>query len=175
MQGLANDGGLAPLLGTDERPIKQAARAQPRPAKAAQPAHYARFRRFRSAGNALDGIGGLGWSVFGFVAGAVFWHFVGFWGFLSEVVFAKEPFTFIPAGAHAIYAPPPEARSRWLQVADASPAPCTLLLLDRQTGVTSARPCEDDHAPLPADAFQGREDRLAIGARLNEALLESDN
>jgi hypothetical protein len=173
MQGLANDGGLRPLLNTDERSFNQATRAQRRLAKPARPVH-ARLRRFRSAGAALDGVGGLGWSVFGFVAGAVFWHFVGFWGFLSEVVFAKEPFTFIPAGTHALHEPSPDVRSRWLQVADASFAPCTVLSLDRQTGVTSARPCPGDHAPLPLDAFEGREDRMAVGDRPDAAADGSD-
>lgn len=105
----------------------------------------------------LDGIGGLGWSVIGFVIGAVFWHFVGFWGFVSEVVLAGGPPA--PAMAAAIYAPVvPEMRSRWVQVADATP--CTLLTLDRQTGVTSAAPCGEDAQALRADTFQGREDRL---------------
>ncbi|MGE0022330.1 MAG: hypothetical protein AB7S70_01715, partial [Hyphomicrobium sp.] len=44
-----------------------------------------------SAAGMLDGIGGLGWSVIGFVVGAVFWHFIGFWGFVSEVVLAGGP------------------------------------------------------------------------------------
>lgn len=173
MQGLANGSGLRPLFDTD-RAFEQSVRNGPGAAKASQPVRV-RVRPFRSAGVVLDGVGGLGWSVIGFVAGAVFWHFVGFWGFLSEVMLAKEPFTFLPAGTQAIYAPPPEVRTRWVQVADASPAPCTSLLLDRRTGLTSAAPCQDDHAPLPADAFQGREDRLSVGTRLDEASLESDD
>lgn len=29
----------------------------------------------------------VGWGVMGFLIGAVFWHFIGFWGFVSEIVF----------------------------------------------------------------------------------------
>ncbi len=128
--------------------------------------------RLSAAKRVLDGIGGLGWSIIGFVLGAVFWHFVGFWGFVSEVVLAGGP---PPSGAvAAIYAPMLEARSRWVQVADASPSPCTLLVLDRRTGLTSARPCEDGQAPLPADAFEGREDRVIASGRRGLAPLTSD-
>lgn len=121
----------------------------------------------------LDGLGGLGWSVIGFVGGAVFWHFVGFWGFVSDVVLSEGP----PAASRAAlyHAPAHAPRMRPVQVADASQAPCTLLALDRRTGVTSARPCDNDHPPLPADAFQGREDRIAIDARADDAASGSEN
>lgn len=181
MQRLANDSGLRPLFTMDgESASEQSVRAAHAHGASVSPHHtivHTGRRSLGSAGVVFDGVGGLGWSVIGFVAGAVFWHFVGFWGFVSDVMLAKEPFTFLPAGAQATHAPSPEVRSRWLQVADADTArsPCTMLSLDRRTGVTSAWPCAGDHAPLPMDSFQGREDRVAVGTRLDEVSLGLDD
>lgn len=119
--------------------------------------------RLGAARQALDGVGGLGWSVLGFVGGAVFWHFIGFWGFVSDVVLAGGSPRPVAERA-AILASGPEAKAGAIEVADATSAgACTLLSLDRRTGTTSARPCDTDHAPLPQDAFEGRQDRM-LGA-----------
>jgi hypothetical protein len=155
MQGYANDRGFGPLLDDGAAAPSEGAGVA---ARGAPQLERAGRWKLRAAREMLDGIGGLGWSVLGFVGGAVFWHFVGFWGFVSDVVLADGPPMI--AGQAVIYAPPPEVRARWLQVADASAPSCTLLSLDRRTGVTSARPCDGEHAPLPADSFQGREDRV---------------
>ncbi|HEX2842036.1 hypothetical protein [Hyphomicrobium sp.] len=122
------------------------------------------FRRYEGVKGVLDGVGGLGWSVIGFILGAMFWHFVGFWGFVSEVVLAGGPIAAIERRA----AEPAHRKSQvdvlpqWVQVAEASAPACTLLALDRQTGHTSARPCDADHVALPADVSLGREDRLPV-------------
>lgn len=146
MLGFANGRGLAPPV--DDR--------APGPVGG-------RRRRLYAVKETLDGIGGLGWSVVGFVGGAVFWHFIGFWGFVSEVVLAGGP---PPVAAQsAIHAVPPETWPHGVQVAAASMPACTLLSLDRRTGITSARPCDRDHAPLPADSLQGRQDRLVPSGR----------
>lgn len=117
---------------------------------------------FGDATRALDGIGGLGWSVIGFIVGAVFWHFIGFWGFVADVVLAGGGH---PAAQQTAYwsAPGPvvaqaEAPS---VVAANSAKSCTDLVLDRRTGATVARPCPAIAPVLPADRFQGREDRVA--------------
>jgi hypothetical protein len=155
MQGFANERGMRPLLDHDFRGTR--GRASVGAARAIRPAATDR-RKLRATKDALDGLGGLGWSVLGFVGGAVFWHFVGFWGFVSDVVLPEGPLAHVrQAGLHA---PPPALRSHWLQVADASPAPCTRLSRDRRTGATRAEPCDGHPAALPADAFQGREDRM---------------
>ncbi|MDQ8699441.1 hypothetical protein [Hyphomicrobium sp. LHD-15] len=120
----------------------------------------AQGRRLDAVRRTLDGIGGLGWSVIGFVVGAVFWHFVGFWGFVANVVLAGGGIASSASSAHPAHV---ERRANWVQVAEASttaPAACTMLFLDRQTGLTSAHACESDHPPLPADSFEGREDRM---------------
>jgi hypothetical protein len=117
------------------------------------------IRKLNAAKEVLDGVGGLGWGVVGFIVGGLFWHFIGFWVFVSEIVLAGSPH---PVVKHATphVSVPFEARSHWVQMADAAGPQCTSLKLDRQTGVTSAQPCEGDDAPLPSDSFQGREDRV---------------
>jgi hypothetical protein len=124
-------------------------------------AAYSRPER-RSAGSLvemMDGIGGLGWSVAGFVVGAVFWHFIGFWSFVADVVLAGGPAAGIDQAARA-------QPQQWVRMADAETvartdaAACTSLVLDRRTGMTSAVACGANGVSLPMDAADGREDRL---------------
>ncbi|MDP1909814.1 MAG: hypothetical protein Q8K85_16060 [Hyphomicrobium sp.] len=110
----------------------------------------------------LDGIGGLGWSVAGFVVGAVFWHFIGFWSFVADVVLAGGPAAGIDKAARG------QQQQQLVRMADAETvastvvaATCTSLVLDRRTGITSAGACRAGHASLPRDAMDGREDRLS--------------
>lgn len=150
MPGIANEHALM-------RPLDDKGRAS-----SALPGRRRTVGRLAAARQFLDGLGGLGWSVIGFVGGAVFWHFVGFWSFVSEVVLAGGP---------ERSAAPPVAMTMSMRVADASPsgvsssaAACTVLVLDRRTGATSARACDGVHVALPGDAVEGREDRaLAKG------------
>jgi hypothetical protein len=117
----------------------------------------------------LDGVSGLGWSVIGFVLGAVFWHFVGFWGFVANVVVSGPV---VPSSsAQTLQMAQRGGLVRMAEAsAPASSAACTILFLDRQTGLTSARACEGDEPPLPADSFQGREDRaVTTGAEQDAA------
>ncbi len=164
MREIANGRGLTPLF---ENGIAAAAEAGAGAAAIeaglSQPFEGG-FRRFGGVKRTLDSIGGLGWSVIGFILGAMFWHFVGFWGFVSEVVLAGGPIAAIEQRAAE-----PRRKSdigalpQWVQVADASAPACTLLALDRQTGLTTARPCDADYTALPADVSQqGREDRLLV-------------
>lgn len=159
MPRLADNPSLAPLFdgsavssGRGLGAMQPADRGRPQTA-------VVRRRQVSSVRRVLDGIGGLGWSVIGFVGGAVFWHFIGFWGFVSEVVLAgNAPMV---AGQAVLHAAVREAPSHRMVIADASALPpCTVLSLDRRTGVTSSRPCDSGHSPLPADSFQGRQDRI---------------
>ena len=68
--------------------------------------------------------GNLLWALIGFLVGAAFWHFVGFWGFVSDVVLKGRPGDFRPI----------------LQ----SGLDCTELVLDRASRTTSARACGAD-------------------------------
>jgi hypothetical protein len=121
--------------------------------------------RLDDATRMLDGIGGLGWSVIGFVLGAVFWHFIGFWGFVADVVLAGGPDEPMAVVSPVPRAAAGEARAAVTEAAPAavrSSATCTLLVLDRRLGRTVARPCTGVFPKLPADSFQGREDRVAV-------------
>lgn len=155
MPGIARERGVLPLSVHDAQGAGDGG-----PAAASLGAPVLGRGRYAQAMRALDGIGGLGWSVIGFVVGAVFWHFIGFWGFMAEVVLAGGPPASLEravsagsrteiAGAHAA-----EPTSEALRA-------CTALVLDRRAGVTSARSCSGLRVPLRADGFQGREDRLA--------------
>lgn len=116
----------------------------------------------------LDGVGGLGWSILGFVGGAVFWHFVGFWSFVSDVVLSggTEP----PVSARTLtHSVPAGFSSNEVQAQIPASAAvhhgCTLLFLDRQSGRTTARACDAHDYALPQDTVAGREDRLTSAAK----------
>src|SRR5688572_18392422 len=159
MPGFTDERGLAHLFGDGPHPPGDALRAARFADDGRSRPVAAGVRKLSVARGLLDGIGGLGWSVIGFVGGAIFWHFIGFWGFVADVVLAGGP---SPATEQAaIHASMTDGRAPQVQVADASVLSCTLLSRDRTTGVTSARPCDSSHAPLPADSFQGRQDRIA--------------
>lgn len=115
------------------------------------------------ARRALDRVGGLGWSVIGFLLGAVFWHFVGFWGFVADVVLAGHPSSQGAASPQnpAVHAGDATTTKRDRSVALAS---CTALVLDRTTGVTSADGCSNEGVVRSWSAVTSREDRIADNA-----------
>lgn len=161
MRDIANRRGLTPLFENGISPAPEAGTGAGVLEAGSSQAFEGGLRRLDALKRLFDGISGLGWSVLGFVGGAVFWHFVGFWGFLSEVVLDGGPIGIMERAAiEAPALPQAQPRQRRVQVADASAPACTLLSLDRKTGLTSARPCDADHPPLPADVSQGREDRV---------------
>jgi hypothetical protein len=165
MPRIANERELTPLMRQPAIPAARNLRARgirKLVAAYAKPEH-------RSAGSLvgmMDGIGGLGWSVAGFVVGAVFWHFIGFWSFVADVVLAGGPAAGNDQARRALQ--PPE----WVRLADAEAvsgttagAACTSLVLDRRTGTTSALACGANGASLPMDVADGREDRLGGHSR----------
>ena len=127
-------------------------------------AAYAGAERPRRSGwivEMLDSVGGLGWSVAGFVVGAVFWHFIGFWSFVADVVLAGGAAGGLETAARG------RPQHQLVRMADAETvastdeaATCTSLVLDRLTGITSAGECDASHTSLPTDGLSGREDRL---------------
>ena len=104
----------------------------------------------------LDGVSGLGWSVIGFVGGAVFWHFIGFWGFVSDVVLAGGP------DVRTVSRP----SAGFVRVAEAEEvvSNCTTIALDRATGRAMAVACAGEGHHLRDDTGP-REDRLTVGRR----------
>lgn len=80
----------------------------------------------------------------GFLVGAVFWHFVGFWGFVREVV---------------LKGPEPEVS----RVAQTGPQ-CTALVLDRASGHVRIDACPAD-APWLIEAPGGGRGDLLTPAR----------
>ncbi len=79
-----------------------------------------------------------GWGLAGFLIGAMFWHFIGFWSFVSDIV----------------YKGPAEDGRAIAQTGQ----DCTELALDRATGKIYALPCPN-HASQLAEVARGtRED-----------------
>ena len=107
-----------------------------------------RRRTFRAA---------LLWSVAGFFAGASFWHAVGFWRFISDVVFDAAP----SSAAMAAVARPSQVSLPTIYLVD--PANCTALILDRKTNSTVMRPCPEKGLALRLEANSGRES-LAVAS-----------
>ena len=93
----------------------------------------------------------------GFLVGAIFWHFIGFWGFVSEVVFSHrqgvEDRQIAQTGAH-----------------------CLQLILDRSTGTVRGEPCAleapqlDESASTAKSDFLANRRQLAHGRRASRAI-----
>lgn len=86
------------------------------------------------------------WAVVGFLCGAVFWHMVGFWGFVGELVSRG---------------PSPEQRAASAMVSGAA---CITLVLDRETGETRSESCPALIAALP-DSRRNYRGSLTLEAR----------
>lgn len=106
----------------------------------------------------------LAWGSLGFITGAFFWHAVGFWGFVSEVVLNGSAenrgvleLAQMPTPVAASGAPIPTV---YLVEADR----CTALALDRPTNRTQIVPCPQTGLPLRLEPSAKRED-LADPAR----------
>lgn len=105
------------------------------------------------------------WTTVGFVAGAVFWHAVGFWTFMSQLVFDGEN---VPA--QSVAAPAPldgsEIETGSLPtILRIDPARCISLELDRLSNRTAARPCPPNGLAL----------RLESGGERGDLALLADN
>jgi hypothetical protein len=81
------------------------------------------------------------WGGLGFIAGAVFWHLVGFWSFIAEVVLDRAP-----AAQAAVVAPPSAVSGPTVVLVEAER--CTTLALDRSSNLTMAVPCANEGAEL---------------------------
>lgn len=173
MRGYANERDLAPLIsegGFSRRPpvrrVPSAPPFAPPYGSAALPRNASaragfdlrdveRTRGFSAAARrTLDGIGGLGWAVIGFLIGATFWHFVGFWSFVSDVVLAEH------SPHRAQETSRPLASVSVEDAALALGASCTALALNRRTGHTSAAGCASGEGSTFPVAGGPRADRF---------------
>jgi hypothetical protein len=127
------------------------------------------------------------WGSFGFMAGMVVWHFVGFWWFVAGVVLNSGPETVREATretAHIAAAPATQTETQ--QTPPASTAPlttgsigtfnaagntagntagnaagrlCVALVIDRTSGQTVSAPCAAETSPLRDAGRRRRGDR----------------
>ncbi len=99
------------------------------------------------------------WALPGFLIGTVFWHFVGFWGFVSHVVLGEIPAE--QAGPTPLLAVVRAADEPAANNATTSASACVALALDRATGTTRSKAC--DGRPIVAwDATPARKEDLAL-------------
>jgi hypothetical protein len=105
----------------------------------------------------------LAWGGLGFVTGAIFWHAVGFWTFLSNVVL-KAPDTAAKTALTMGAAVPVRSQTSLPTIYMVEPANCTALALDRQSNRTLVQACPANGLALHLDPQGGRED-LAILAQ----------
>ncbi len=83
----------------------------------------------------------MGWGLVGFLVGAVFWHFVGFWGFVRDVVY--------------------NGRSTEEYFVEQTGRDCVSLQLDRATGAVTSVRCPA-HAPLLNEGILATRQDMAI-------------
>lgn len=98
--------------------------------------------RMSRRGNGAAALSAILYLCFGFVCGAVFWHFIGFWNTFHDIVL-RGP-SRVAASEH--------------RVAQSGPS-CTALVLDRDSGVTRGEPCAASSLML-AESVSYRRDRL---------------
>ncbi|MFA5902195.1 MAG: hypothetical protein WC829_24135 [Hyphomicrobium sp.] len=100
------------------------------------------------------------WASLGFVCGAVFWHAVGFWTFMSELMFDRAEATV--AATYDTSTQPDQIDTGSLPlIYRVDPASCVSLELDRNSNRTAARPCPPDGLALRLNSGEARGD-LAI-------------
>jgi hypothetical protein len=109
--------------------------------------------------------------MFGFLLGVVFWHFVGFWSFVSSVVLSGPPHSPALQTAKPSVHEAPEARGaaepdEGIRITQEQ---CTTLALDREAGYTRLTACPERIGDLPRNPFSGRQD-IAINPSDNRFL-----
>lgn len=109
----------------------------------------------------------LVWSGLGFVAGMITWHFIGFWSFVSNVVYTGEPVPQIVTGSisNAGNSADPAPGSL---VVKADPAKCIVLEIDRALGEARPSACTAALEPLRDAGYRRRSDRAYARPRLQD-------
>ncbi len=114
----------------------------------------------------------LQWATAGFAAGALFWHFVGFWSFMSQIVFsspqsqrqAVAPQTGLSAGtASGIETGSITPLER--RIAPKAEPGCSSIVRNPATGAVIQIQCRKLGKPLPTRETPARQDRLPAPAQ----------
>jgi hypothetical protein len=103
------------------------------------------------------------WGALGFLGGALFWHAVGFWSFMSEIVRDPAPGARTAIAAAEASPGPASQQAALPTIYRVDPANCTALALERSTNETVVRPCPAQGLALRLEAEGSRED-LAVAA-----------
>jgi hypothetical protein len=102
------------------------------------------------------------WGALGFFSGAIFWHAVGFWTFVSGAILNRGGDV---AFAREVAAAQPELPVIYL----IDPASCTALELDRTANRTAVRPCPREGLALRLEASGDREDLAVLTREAEQA------
>lgn len=145
-------------------PVTQPRRAaKPRPAGSGAPTTAGEPSRTHSVGTALL------WGGAGFIVGAVFWHLIGFWDFMTAVILGH------PESRRQ------DAASTWSTQVIAQPIPgrtprrpaavssCSTITMDRVNGAATAKPCPAIVPTAPATVAE-KADRLQPSVVLPQQL-----
>lgn len=101
------------------------------------------------------------WATLGFVLGAVFWHAIGFWTFMSELIFDR---------AETVAAQASPSLGEIIEtgslptIVRIDPASCTSLELDRTSNQIAERPCPRDGLALRHETGAERGDLALMAA-----------
>lgn len=115
----------------------------------------------------------LWWGALGFVAGALFWHLVGFWSFVGAVAFNEDPHTSVtrPAFPLAVESAIPQGAQRVEPAGTPADENCSAHALDRATGEVTIAPCHWSPLTLAEGTSSARQD-LAVADIIERRLIE---
>lgn len=125
--------------------------------RAATPASHAPAQRSRAAPQRVVRGAAL-WAAVGFVCGAITWHTIGFWQFMSRLMFDESTVTL---GAPVLSGTDIETGSL-PTIVNIDHTSCVSLELDRLSNHTTPRPCPREGLALRLEPDLGREDIAAI-------------
>lgn len=100
----------------------------------------------------------------GFIGGAIFWHTVGFWTFMSELMFNSDTAT---AHQQAVVSTDPIETGSLPTVYTVDPSSCTSLELDRASNQTSLRPCPANGLALRLESDGSRGDLAVLADNIS--------
>ena len=115
----------------------------------------------------------VAWGGTGFVLGMVVWHFVGFWSFMTTIVYrGPDPHSAAAMSKlfHSVRLPPVETAQAKTHApadpvavaADGTDDACSTLVLDRATRTTQLAACPADSQNLTLAASVPRSDSLLV-------------